>query len=98
MKSFLSKSQSAYRQKISTSDIVWVHRFLAARVKKFEEEIDITGIDMGAAFDTILRSELINILKTFLDEEEVRLIQYLLSNTSLDIKCDSNIKTDPFNN
>jgi hypothetical protein len=51
---------------------------------------------MSAAFDTILRSELIDTLKTFLDEDEIRLIQYLLSNTTLDIKCDSSVQTDPF--
>ena len=83
---FLSQSQSAYRPGRSTSDIVWSHRFLAARIQKYQEEIFITGIDMTSAFDTIRRTTLIEILQSFLDEDEVRMIRILLSNTVLEIK------------
>ena len=87
---YLSPSQSAYRPGRSTSDIVWLHRFLAARIQKFEEEIYITGIDMSNAFDTIRRSTLIETLQSFLEEDEVRMIRILLSNTTLEIKNNSN--------
>ena len=43
---YLSHSQSAYRQGRSITDIVRCHRFLAACVQKFQEEIMITGIDV----------------------------------------------------
>ena len=88
---YLSHSQSAYRQGRSTSDIVWCHRFLAARVQKFQEEITITGVDMTSAFDTIKRTKLIEILETFLREDEICIIRILLSNTTLGIKSFSNI-------
>ena len=92
---YLSQSQSAYRPGRSTSDIVWLHRFLAARIQKFEEEIYITGIDMSNAFDTIRRSTLIETLQSFLEEDEVRMIRVLLSNTTLEIKT-NNIPTQSF--
>ena len=41
---------------------------------------------MTAAFDTIKLAELLEILKTFIHDDEVRMIQLLLSNTTLDIK------------
>ena len=46
------------------------------------ETVYVTGIDMASAFDTIRRTNLIEILQTFL-EDEVRIIQYLLANTWL---------------
>ena len=39
----------------------------------------VTGIDMTAAFDMILRQELLEELRTFLDEDEVRLCRVLLT-------------------
>ena len=96
VENYLSQSQSAYRPGRSTSDIVWTHRFLAARVQKVEEEIYITGIDMSSAFDTIRRSTLIETLKTFLNEDEVRMIRVLLSNTTLEIKTNNEIPSQPF--
>ena len=41
----------------------------------------ITGIDFSWAFDTIKRSKLIQIINEFLEEDEIRMIRYLLSNT-----------------
>ena len=87
----LSHSQSAYRQGRSTSDIVWCHRFLAANLQKFQKEIVITGIDVTAAFDTIKKTKLTEILESFLREDKKRIIRILLSNTTLDIKSSSNI-------
>ena len=83
---YLSKSQAAYKRGRSTSDIVFAHKWLLARVQKYEEEIRVTGIDMTAAFDTIIRQELLDITNEFLDEDENRLIRILLSNTKLTIK------------
>ena len=94
---YLSASQSAYRPNRSTSDIVWAHKFLTARIQKYRETIFITGIDMSSAFDTIKRKELLEILETFLDDDETRIIRYLLSDTSIEIKTNSNVTVEPFN-
>ena len=42
-------------------------------------EVLITGLDMSSAFDTIDRDKLIEVLKEFLDEDEVRICRILLS-------------------
>ena len=92
---YLSHSQRSYGHGRIPSDIVWCHRFLAARAEKFQEEVMITGIDMTSASDTIKRTQLTEILEPFLREDEIRIIRILLSNTKLDIKSSSNI-SNPF--
>ena len=92
---YLSKSQAAYRKGRSTTDIIWAHRFVAAKVQKYRGlEVYITGIDMSAAFDTILRHKLINELETILNEDEMRMTQLLLSNTTISIKT-GNVISEP---
>ena len=93
---YLSASQSAYREKRSTTDTVCCHRWIAARIQKFQEKVYITGIDMSSAFDTIRRQKLIEIFSTFLDQDELRIIQFLLADTTLDIKMDGVSKPEPF--
>ena len=84
---YLLSSQSAYREGRSTSDIVWAHRWMCAKAQRYVGlTIYITGIDMSSAFDTILRKELIEELEVFLDEDEMRMIELLLSNTTVVIK------------
>ena len=46
----------------------------------------ITGIDMMSTFDTINRTNSIEILETFLRKDEIHIIRILHSNTTLDIK------------
>ena len=93
---FLSDSQSGFRPDRSTADIVWAHRWLVAKVIKSKMSIKITGIDMSAAFDTVNRQKLINILETILDEDELRIIQFLLSNTTISIRVNGATKPMPF--
>ena len=50
---------------------------------------------MSSAFDTIKRDKLIEIVSTFLDEDETRMIRFLLTNTSLEIKM-NDIEVEPF--
>ena len=95
---YLSHSQSIYRQGRGTSDIVWCHRFLDAPVLKFQKEIMITGIDMTSVFDTIKRTKFIEILESFLREEEIRVIRIVLGlviSVMLVIAISSNI-SNPF--
>ena len=92
---YLSQSQSAYREFRNISNIVWAYRWLTSRTEKYKEKIYITGIDISSAFDTIKRKGLIDIVRTFLEEDEVRMIRYLLANTSLDIRL-YGAKTEPY--
>ncbi|XP_057292662.1 uncharacterized protein LOC130621394 [Hydractinia symbiolongicarpus] len=94
-KNYLSLSQSAFRQNRSTSDAVWTHRWLVARIEKYQEKIYITGIDMSSAFDTIKRDDLLNILGNVINEDELRLIRFLLANTNLEIRM-KDVDTTPF--
>ena len=87
---YLSQSQSAYRSGRSTTDIVWMYRWLTAKTFTSGVPIFVTGIDMTAAFDTIKRGRLLEIFKTIVGEDELRMIRVLLSNTTLEIKINSN--------
>ena len=58
-------------------------------MQKENIEIFITGIDFSSAFDTIRRSELLKIAEEFLEEDEIRMIRYLLSNTNIKPKINS---------
>ena len=92
---YISQSQSAYRTNRSTADLVWAHRWIAAKVQKEHITVYITGLDMSSAFDTILREDLIKVLEYILHEDEIRMVRLLLSNTSLDIKI-SGVETEKF--
>ena len=50
---FLSPSQSGFRPGRSTADAVWTHKWLIARANKAREDLQILGVDMSRAFDTI---------------------------------------------
>ena len=82
----LSQSQSAYRKKRSTTDIVWAYRWIVAKTQKEELEVFSTGIDMSSAFDTIHRDKVINICQQILNEDEIRILRLLLSETTLEIQ------------
>ncbi|GFR79130.1 very-long-chain enoyl-CoA reductase [Elysia marginata] len=68
------------------SDVAWTHKWLAAKVNIENIAIKIAGIDMSAAFDTINRETLLKILEDIVNEDEHRMIQFLLSNTIIDTK------------
>ena len=93
---YLSANQSGFRPFRSTSDVVWTHRWLAAKTALSNLEFKVTGIDMSAAFDTINRERLLQILDKFLDEDEIRLVQFLLSNTNISIKVNGTTQELPF--
>ena len=53
---YISHSQLAYRANISTADIIWAHRFIIAKVMFYQNmDVQITGLDILSAFDTIDR-------------------------------------------
>ncbi|GFR71610.1 very-long-chain enoyl-CoA reductase [Elysia marginata] len=71
---FLSHSQSGFRPERGTADVAWAHTRLATKTKKEDVEIKITGIDMSAAFDTIDRKTLLDMLEHMIQEDELRII------------------------
>ena len=83
--SYLSAGQSGFRQGSSTADIVFGYRCMAAKSHKYQEAMEILGIDMRA-FDTIRRDRLMQILETFLDDLELRMICQLLADTTLELR------------
>ncbi|GFR78761.1 very-long-chain enoyl-CoA reductase [Elysia marginata] len=77
--------------------VIWAHRWLTAKVRKDANlEINITGFDMSAAFDTNNKEELLPILKEIVEEDELRSIQFLLSETALDVKVNGCTQETPF--
>ena len=81
---YLSANQSGFRQFTSTADVVWTHRWLAAKTALTDLEMKVTGMDMSAAFYTINRQLLLKILEEFLEEDKIRLVQFLLSDTHME--------------
>ena len=84
----LSQSQSAYRKSRSTTDVIWAHRWIAAKTQVQDIDIFITGIDMSSAFDTIYRDEL-KIVEEFLDEDDLQILSTLLAETILEVKVEN---------
>ena len=93
--SYTGPWQSAYKQGRSCSDLVWCQRMLTAVVMEKRWSFHKMGIDMSAAFDTIQRSTILNLLTDAgCSEDEVRLVRFLLSNTVLKIRVNSSFSVE----
>jgi len=90
---YLSLGQHAYRAGRSTTEVVWTAQWLVATAEKYEERIHIMALDLSKAFDSLDRGTLIQILEenNLAGEDELRIISYLLSETTLRVKVGSNI-------
>ena len=78
--------QAAYKQGRSCADLVWSQRMLTSVVTRREFEYSKINIDMTAAFNTIRRQTIINLLiYAGCSRDDIRLVQYLLSNTKLKV-------------
>ena len=80
---FLSPSQSGFRRGRSTADVVFGYRWLCAKAQRQRVTIEFLCIDLSRAFDTIRCDKLLEVLQSFLDEPELRMIRFLLAATSL---------------
>ena len=87
--SFIPESQSAFRHGRATTDIVAAYRWLIAKCVRYKTALEILGTDLSRAFDTISREKLLVVLAGILDEDELRLVRFLLADTSLQIKLQS---------
>ena len=82
--------QSGYKHGRSCSDIVWAQRMLISVVMRKNWSFCKLGIDMSRAFDTVKRDVIIKVLKDAgASEDDVRILQYLLSNTKLRVRVNS---------
>ena len=63
---------------------------------KEETTIEISGVDMSAAFDTINKRHLLNKVKSTVDNDDRRLIQFLLSGTFIDTRINGTSTSKPF--
>ena len=81
---YLSPSQSGFRRGRRTADVLFGYRWLCAKAQRQRVSIELLGIDLSRAFDTIHRDKLLDILQTFLGESEMRIIRLLLADTSLE--------------
>ena len=87
--------QAAYKNGRSCADLVWAQRMLVSVVKKKDWEYSKMGIDMSAAFDTIKRKTVLKLLTDAgCTEDEVRLVRYLLANTKLRVRINSDMSVE----
>ncbi|XP_033111247.1 uncharacterized protein LOC117112288 [Anneissia japonica] len=82
--SYLPTSKSGFRPGRSTSDVVMTYKWMIAKASRYNLEFHITGIDMSA-FDTINRDTLLQVLNGIINEDELRIIRFLLSQTGLNL-------------
>ena len=82
---YISSGQSDFQPNRRTADVVWTHRWLAAKCSVTQGlKVHINGIDMSAAFDTINRNKLLHTLSDIINEYELRMIRFLRSNTVME--------------
>ena len=68
---------------------VWSQRMLTAVVMEKQRSFHKMGIDMSAAFDTIQRSTILDLLQDAgCSEDDIRLVRFLLSNTRVRVRID----------
>ncbi len=56
---------------------------MTAAAQKYEEQFHVMGIDMSKAFDCLDREFILSTAQELLEEDEMRILLYLLSNTTL---------------
>lgn len=69
---------------------------MAAKTNVENIEIKITGIDMTTAFDTIDRQMLLDILENIVEDDDLRIIRFLISNTTLTTRINGATGEQPF--
>ena len=85
VRNFLPLSQHAYLPGRSAAEALWSLQYMRSIAERFGERFHILTLDIQKAFDSLDRHALIAILITnnICDEDELRMIQFLLSNTTL---------------
>ena len=92
---FTGPWQCAYKRGRSCADIVWCQRVLLSVVQRKRWEYHRMGIDMSSAFDTIRRTSILELLvKCGCNDDEVRLVRLLLSNTKLRVNVNGTMSVE----
>ena len=86
IENYLSPSQAAYRKGRSMEDIVWTLKLEIASTLSTDNKITIHGIDLSSTFDSVNRVKMMEILNTICSEEDMKLIHFLLNDTSLRVR------------
>jgi hypothetical protein len=85
---FVSPNQSGFQRGRSTADIVWLYRWLDAMCQRYAFVVEMLGIDMSKAFDSISRELLLQVLSNLLNDDEMRLVHVLLTDVRLKVRVD----------
>ncbi|KAL5253305.1 hypothetical protein ACHWQZ_G013176 [Mnemiopsis leidyi] len=95
VEAFTGPWQCAYKRGRSCADIVWCQRMLLSIVQRKKWEYHRMGIDMSSAFDTIRRSSILELLvKCGCNDDEIRLVRLLLSNTKIKINVNGTLSVE----
>jgi len=90
---FLSLNQHAYRSGRSTTEVTWTAQWVSATSEKYAELFHSSGLDLSKAFDCMTRTIIMRILQQYklATEDEMRIIQFLISETTLRVKLGQSI-------
>ena len=96
MAPFLSPPQHAYLPGRSAGEIVWTKQYFIAAVERYDERAKSNVVDLSKTFDSMKRGGergIMWILEFYNleDEDERRLIAFLLSRTTLKVKIGNSI-------
>ena len=85
----LSQPLSVYRKSRSTTDVVWAHRWMAAKTQVQDIAVFITRFNISSACNTIYRDELLKIVEEFLDEDDLQILSTLLAEATFEVKMEN---------
>ena len=86
--------QAGYKEGRSCADVVWAQRMLTSVVMRKHWTFQKMGIDMSRAFDTVKRDVIVTLLKDAGCTDDIRLVQYLLNNTRLNVKINNSLSEE----
>ena len=81
-------SQAAYRPDRSTTELIFTFKTLAEKaITSKDYSIHLLMLDMSKAFDTVLRFNLYEDLKTVLDDDELHIVCMMIREVTLLVRC-----------
>lgn len=84
---YIPENQRGFMRERSTSDIMWIYKWIETLSYQIAQEYHILGIDMSKAFDSIDRRILLEeCIQHIVPHDEYRIIRFLLSDTKLSLK------------
>ena len=90
----IPRTQAAYRAGRSTTEQAFVLKILAEKAITAEDyQIIILLMDMSKAFDTVERENLLQLLSTILENDELHILKVLLTNIQLTVKYKKSLGT-----